>query len=193
MDGKYNSKYKPMILGPGFQSEPDISKWFHYSVLDGAGGRIWWSCEGTEQHVYIFRRFLLWWVFVQCISKKGVCALFVILLTCFFGLVVSKWISWFFLAGWNQIFVQKYSTSKCKQCSPVFEDVNKFCQFQLVPKLLNSSIQVPGVLPLQYFAPFFRATSRPSLAESHGLGDLVGNTLLVHGCTIYFFVICVVK
>ena len=40
MDEKYNSKYKPMILGPGFQSEPDVSKWFHYSVLDGAGGRI---------------------------------------------------------------------------------------------------------------------------------------------------------
>ena len=33
------------------------------------------------------------YIFVQCISKKGVCALFVILLTCFFGLVVSKWIS----------------------------------------------------------------------------------------------------
>ena len=100
---------------------------------------------------------------------------------------------WFFRAGGNQNFVQKHSTSKCKQCSPVFEEANKFCQFQLVPKLLNSSIQVPGVLPLQYFAPFFRATSRPSLAESHGLGDLVGNALLVHGCTICFFVICMVK
>ena len=100
---------------------------------------------------------------------------------------------WFFRAGGNQNFVQKHSTSKCKQCSPVFEEANKFCQFQLVPKLLNSSIQVPGVLPLQYFAPFFRATSRPSLAESHGLGDLVGNALLVHGCTIYFFVIFMVK
>ena len=107
--------------------------------------------NGTEQHEYIFRRYLVWWVFVQCYSKKVSCTF------CntayLFGLVVSHWISWFFRAGGNQNFVQKHSPSKCKQCSPVFEEVNKFCQFQLVPKLLNSSIQVPGVLPLQYFAP----------------------------------------